>query len=311
MHEGSYRALLLVMALAALTVLVRAGDGKEGAPVKGVHQSTVIGSEWNNNGQPFRPTMDTHAADARPTAGSSDLPTLTPCRVMVANKEHCFYCFDVLVAHLHGVPVPDTPTFEDTAYPLFVTWNAQARKPGGNDRLRGCIGNFSAQPLRAGLAEYALTSALRDHRFDPITLDEVVGLSCSVSLLTDFTPGEDYLDWEVGTHGIRIEFRDDQQRRRTATYLPDVALEQGWTREHTIDSLLRKGGFRGVITDKVRMSISLTRYQSCKCKVSYAEWAKARRSSSLVALMSDEDVADVSRLPGVPTGGAGSWWGRG
>lgn len=35
------------------------------------------------------------------------------------------------------------------------------------------------------------------------------------------------MDWEVGVHGIRIEFINENGSRRTATYLPEVAPEQG------------------------------------------------------------------------------------
>jgi AMMECR1 domain-containing protein len=71
-----------------------------------------------------------------------------------------------------------------------VTWDK-------DDQLRGCIGNFSAMPLARGLAEYALTSALRDSRFAPISAAELPRLSCHVSLLTQFEPAADYLDWTV------------------------------------------------------------------------------------------------------------------
>jgi AMME syndrome candidate gene 1 protein len=49
----------------------------------------------------------------------------------------------------------------------------------------------------------------------------------SVSILRHFEDGNDYLDWEVGIHGIRIEFHSERGSRRTATYLPEVAMEQG------------------------------------------------------------------------------------
>jgi hypothetical protein len=44
--------------------------------------------------------------------------------------------------------------------------------------LRGCIGTFDAQPLRAGLEEYALLSAFRDHRFRRVELRELSSLEC-------------------------------------------------------------------------------------------------------------------------------------
>ena len=48
-----------------------------------------------------------------------------------------------------------------------------------------------------------------------------------MSILTDFEEAGDYLDWEPGTHGIRIEFLNDKGHKKTATYLPEVALDQG------------------------------------------------------------------------------------
>jgi AMMECR1 domain-containing protein len=49
----------------------------------------------------------------------------------------------------------------------------------------------------------------------------------SVSILRHFEDGNDYLDWTVGLHGIRIEFKNEKGNKKTATYLPDVAIEQG------------------------------------------------------------------------------------
>lgn len=78
-----------------------------------------------------------------------------------------------------------------------------------------------------GLREYAITSALKDSRFRPICRDEFSRLSVSVSILRHFEDAADYLDWEVGVHGIRIEFINEKGNKRTATYLPEVAPEQG------------------------------------------------------------------------------------
>ena len=120
----------------------------------------------------------------------------------------------------------------DVPSPLFVTWNTKASRPGKPHKLRGCIGTFEPQPLKDGLAEYALISAFRDHRFRKIEEWELENLECSwvpplfppvhraavssegadliatrsVSLLTDFEDVETYLDWEVGVHGIHITF---------------------------------------------------------------------------------------------------------
>ncbi|XP_065170437.1 AMMECR1-like protein [Atheta coriaria] len=185
----------------------------------------------------------------------------------VALPEMCFYCFDVLYSQLFNLEPPKTPTFNNDAYPLFVTW-----KIGKDKRLRGCIGTFNALNLQMGLREYAITSAFKDSRFNPVTRDEFTKLSVSVSILRHFEDAADYLDWEVGVHGIRIEFINEKGNKRTATFLPEVAPEQGWDQIQTIDALLRKGGYKATITSEVRKAIKLTRYQSEIISVTYQDY---------------------------------------
>lgn len=48
-----------------------------------------------------------------------------------------------------------------------------------------------------------------------------------MSILRHFEDGRDYRDWDIGVHGIRIEFLNERGAKRTATYLPEVAPEQG------------------------------------------------------------------------------------
>ncbi|KIX93510.1 uncharacterized protein Z520_10688 [Fonsecaea multimorphosa CBS 102226] len=128
------------------------------------------------------------------------------------------------------------------SYPLFVTWNTVARS--GHKALRGCIGTFEALPLASGLSTYALTSAFDDTRFSPIPAALLPALSCSLTLLADFEPCQDAMDWVLGLHGLRISF-NYRNRRHGATYLPDVAVEQGWTKEETVESLMKKAGWDG------------------------------------------------------------------
>lgn len=83
------------------------------------------------------------------------------------------------------------------------------------------------------ICEYRLylNSALKDSRFAPIGRDEFAKLHVSVSILRHFEEGEDFLDWVIGVHGIRIEFITEKGSKRTATYLPEVAPEQGMCQE--------------------------------------------------------------------------------
>lgn len=221
----------------------------------------------------------------------------------VCLPEHCFHAFDALYCAL--VPTtPIDPTFPDYKHPLFVTWNTRSSRPGRAPRLRGCIGCFEALPLREGLAEYALISAFRDSRFRKIDKSELQSLECGISLLTDFEDADSYLDWTIGVHGINIIFphpsllntsssetpsplssssylpRITSKQSFSATYLPDVIPEQGWNKIEAVDSAIKKAGWNGRITEDIRRSVKLRRYQSKKCSVTWEEYIHWREIST-------------------------------
>lgn len=189
---------------------------------------------------------------------------------VVATAEHVMYCFDALVGHYQGQQTAE-PGFEDVTCPLFVTWNKEARS--GDWRLRGCIGTLEPKRIHTALRDYALTSALRDRRFSPVQWKEVSSLQCTVSLLHSFEQGLDWQHWQVGTHGIIIEFVDPMQRCvRTATFLPEVAAHENWSKEYTLEALIRKAGYTGSDYQSVRTSVKLTKYQSTKCSLSFQQY---------------------------------------
>ncbi len=142
--------------------------------------------------------------------------------------------------------------------------------------LRGCVGTLSPKSLKYALSEFAVTSALHDHRFDPISLRELPFLRVGVSLLVNYEACDHCLDWVVGVHGIIIKFDIDKRGGRgdtySATYLPEVAFEQKWTQQDTVLSLVRKAGYRGAITDELLLQIRCTRYQSSKYQITYQEY---------------------------------------
>jgi len=197
--------------------------------------------------------------------------------------------------------------------PLFVTWNTRSSRPGRQPRLRGCIGTFEPHRIREGLEEYAIISGLKDTRFNPIRKSELPTLECLISLLHDFEDASSYLDWTVGVHGVYISFSQPtaltttrsnsssntpspyssspsllsasshfiNKRPMTATYLPDVAPDQGWDKKETIDSAIRKAGWDGRITEDLRRSIKLRRYRSSKCAVAWDEFVQWRKSKGM------------------------------
>ena len=136
----------------------------------------------------------------------------------------------------------------------------------------------------------APTSAFEDTRFAPISSSELPRLSVSVTLLTDFERAANPIDWELGTHGIRISFTW-HGKRYGATYLPDGPKEQGWSKTETLVSLMRKAGWNGPKESWSRVlegggsSVSgalgwgrrsdqaeVIRYQGKKIGLDYAEW---------------------------------------
>ncbi|KAK0206207.1 AMMECR1 domain-containing protein [Desarmillaria ectypa] len=216
-----------------------------------------------------------------------------PADLSVCTALHCFHAFDALFCALTHSATPIAPEFPDDKYPLFVTWNI--RRPGRHPRLRGCIGNFEAMPLHDGLAEYALISAFRDSRFRRIERSELESLECVISLLTDFEDADSYLDWTIGVHGIYITFPHPSllatasgtpspmssypylpqltsKQSFSATYLPDVIPEQGWDKIEAVDSAIHKAGWNGPITEDLRRSVKLRRYQSRLHTVGWDEY---------------------------------------
>lgn len=90
--------------------------------------------------------------------------------------------------------------------------------------------------------------------------------------MRQFEKISDPLDWELGTHGIRVVF-DTGFGRPSATFLPDVAVEQGWDKEETLLHLAAKAGVPAFTFDRLKEMVSeTTRYQGAKSAVRYADY---------------------------------------
>ena len=183
-------------------------------------------------------------------SNSSDLKTL------------CIYAFDILVSIYnpdHKFTFPKQ--FKSHKYPLFVTWTT-----GKSKELRGCIGTFVSGDLETQLPRFALVSALKDTRFDPISQKEIPSLNVEISLLLNFHKAKNALDWEIGKHGIEINYNN-----HTATFLPEVAKEQKWNKHTTLQHLLLKAGVYEKVNDIIDQ-IELTTYESIIAEISYEEY---------------------------------------
>ncbi len=111
--------------------------------------------------------------------------------------------------------------------------------------LRGCIGTLEAhQSIIHDVAEHAVAAAIRDHRFLPLTKDELQYCSISISLLTPREPilvtcEQDLLN-EIQPHIDGIVIKDGY---RQATFLPKV-WDQLSEKEEFLSHLKSKAGFK-------------------------------------------------------------------
>jgi len=104
--------------------------------------------------------------------------------------------------------------------------------------LRGCVGNMANDsPLSRTVGAMALGAAFQDRRFPPVRLEEAPEIEIEISALTPWRPVSDPSDIVPGRDGVII-----RQAGRSAVYLPQVATEQGWTREEMLDNLCLKAG---------------------------------------------------------------------
>jgi AMME syndrome candidate gene 1 protein len=232
-----------------------------------------------------------------------------------ATASMCFHCFDVLIEEMQqknrtGVlpysssSSKTTPLFNSIPpidCPLFVTWEKQ-NSATLHYELRGCIGTLGPQRLPNALGEYASLSAFRDRRFRPISPSEVPQLRVAVSLLVHYETCDSWKDWIIGTHGIVLKFFDppcdnvvDVRTELSATYLPEVALQQRWDHHQTVSSLVRKAGYKGIIDDEFLRNTRCTRYQSSMMRVTFAEYVQycqknGRRLDSVQEFGSDSSA---------------------
>jgi uncharacterized protein len=107
-----------------------------------------------------------------------------------------------------------------------------------NGELRGCIGNVhGAGPLYRAVGECAISAAVGDPRFNPLTRDELPGIDFEVSVLSPMQKVNDITEIEVGKHGLLIS-----KRGYRGLLLPQVATAYGWDRETFLRETCRKAG---------------------------------------------------------------------
>jgi AmmeMemoRadiSam system protein B/AmmeMemoRadiSam system protein A len=124
----------------------------------------------------------------------------------------------------------DDPVFQQKQG-AFVT----LKKHG---ELRGCIGQMSEDlPLYQTIGRMAISAALHDSRFSRLSVSELKDVEIEISVLTPYQRVDSTDQIQVGRDGVLLK-----RSGRSAVFLPQVAPEQGWTRDDMLDNLCRKAG---------------------------------------------------------------------
>jgi AmmeMemoRadiSam system protein A len=128
-------------------------------------------------------------------------------------------------------PEPATATLAEHRG-AFVTLH-RAR----DGELRGCVGMMrSEESLAATVARMAVSAAVEDGRFAPVTEQELPELQIEISALGPLLPIRPE-DVEVGRHGLLISHQG-----RRGVLLPQVPVEHGWDRETFLGHTCMKAG---------------------------------------------------------------------
>ena len=108
----------------------------------------------------------------------------------------------------------------------FVTLREQGE-------LRGCIGNIiGSLPLFETIRDMALASATEDPRFHPLKIEELKDIKIEISVMSKLRKITNPDEIIIGKHGVLV--RDNF---RSGIYLPQVAVEAGWSKEEFMNSL--------------------------------------------------------------------------
>jgi AmmeMemoRadiSam system protein B/AmmeMemoRadiSam system protein A len=135
-----------------------------------------------------------------------------------------------------------TPSLERKAG-AFVTLKCKGGSDGTcsgqGDELRGCIGTLEpSSSVYDVVARRAASAALEDTRFPhTVTVEELPFITIEVSVLTPPQPVKSADEIVIGRHGMILSMGWNR-----ATFLPQVAPEQGWDRVTTLRHLAQKAG---------------------------------------------------------------------
>jgi len=138
-----------------------------------------------------------------------------------------------IAAHVGGLPPPEPPESGAAAARggVFVSLH-EGRV------LRGCIGHVEADDtIGRHVVRCAVSAAVADPRFPPVSAAELSHLDIELSLLGRMEPITGPEQIEIGLHGLLVE-----SGARRGLLLPQVAVEWRWDSETFLAQTCRKAG---------------------------------------------------------------------
>jgi len=175
------------------------------------------------------------------------------------------------------------PEFKDGSCPLCISWAKRVKKVDpttGRERNvfepRGSL--ITMTPVQLHSDQFVRTiraSAFEDPRQAPITHEDIPYLRCSVSVILPKTYKtiQQFEDWELGKHGIRIVFKvGDAQYSKV--YPPETILARGWNKRGAIEEGIRKAGYTGELTPQFMAGVEIIRFETSSCIVSAKDYFK-------------------------------------
>jgi MEMO1 family protein len=107
-----------------------------------------------------------------------------------------------------------------------------------NGSLRGCIGYIQpVTPLYKAVSDMAIAASTRDLRFSPVAQGELKDIHIEISVLSPLMLIEDTNEIMVGKHGLYVS-----RGNNAGLLLPQVATQQGWSREEFLRQTCVKAG---------------------------------------------------------------------
>ena len=133
-----------------------------------------------------------------------------------------------IISYFDGNPIDVSDEGEEIM--VFVTLKKK-------DMLRGCIGFMKPLPVMIAVFDAARAAAFSDYRFPPLKKEEIKDLNIELSILTKPEIMRSLDDIIIGRTGIIVE-----KGSKSGLLLPQVASEQGWSKEEFLEHTSIKAG---------------------------------------------------------------------